>query len=336
MKIDNLKYAYKSLIWNYLNFHRVDLGNNIFVFTSRRGGGTWLSECISATRGVTAVIEPTENGWKNPFLNFEKVYMKSLVDRGGVAASDADNEWLVDFIGQILSGELKMGQPWNILDPGFDFITRRLCLKMHVVKHKIDLLAEKFPEVKSVYQIRHPIPQALSAASYESGIWVNSYLEDQQFCDRYVNPVIEVLIGRIAVEGSAIEKYALEWCIENIHPLSLMKNEKSNWLFLTYEQLVTDPVWGARTLSNALELDFDKTLSRMGQASRTTSDQNKRDILSNEDLDHEEKSQRLLGGWTKNVSREEKILVQEILDTFEIDLYSAFEILPNEDSSIFA
>ena len=75
----NLKYLIKHLIWN-IKFHKYnDNKKNIFLLTSRRSGGTWITQALSLRKNTKFVLEPYNIGHKD-LINSRHYSNKILVD----------------------------------------------------------------------------------------------------------------------------------------------------------------------------------------------------------------------------------------------------------------
>jgi hypothetical protein len=54
----NYQFLIKNLIWNIFNRHYKGPDRDIVIFTTRRSGGTWLTNIIETQKNIKSVNEP--------------------------------------------------------------------------------------------------------------------------------------------------------------------------------------------------------------------------------------------------------------------------------------
>ena len=124
-------------------------------------------------------------------------------------------------------------------------------------------------------------------------------------------------------KGSPLEKFVLEWCLENFYPLQVYKERP--WLVLTYEEVISRPKQVSELICSRFDLPDPKRMARIvGRPSRTTFFADAREAIVKQG------PQVMLGRWLKRVSQEELRGIQEILDVLGLRAYQAFSPYPAE------
>lgn len=128
----------------------------------------------------------------------------------------------------------------------------------------------------------------------------------------------------ILKHGTQLQRYVLEWCLENLVPLHLFQQRP--WLTVTYEELVVRPKEISELICSRFDLpNPDKMWRVVTKPSRTTTRQSRH-------LIHKEGPRALIDKWIRKVSKNEMARVQEVLDIFGIWVYEAS--CPYPDSKV--
>ena len=242
-----LKYLVKHIIW-FFKTHAMSDMTDIFLFTSRRSGGTWFTEIISGEDGVRYIIEPFCTALKDPFI--KNHYYEGFDGKG--LDREKDILWLQKFSQLIISGKLKIQESWNPFSPLFHLRTNRVCMKIHDAKIAIDWFAINYPKDKMLYFLRHPIPQAISSIKCNSSILIEAYLNNNWLRKFFIHKELLTFCNKILKEGSLIEKYVTSWCLENLVPLRHIDDDI--YFTLTYEELVVNKELVIELVFNNLEI----------------------------------------------------------------------------------
>ncbi|MHA1381558.1 MAG: hypothetical protein ACTSRG_24590 [Candidatus Helarchaeota archaeon] len=314
----NIKYLLKHILWKTLNQHNPIKKSNICIFTSRRCGGTWLTEVMSSEKGMKFIIEPYATGSKDPFLKniFPKEILKTTIPK-----HQRDEKWMYWFNWSIFNGKIHLQEPWNIFNKPFNFRTNRVCMKIHMAKSWIDWYQKEFSNCNIVYYLRHPIPQALSSINIGAKILIRENLEDEFIIKKYFNNKQLDFAYRVKNEGTILEKYILTYILENIVPIRLY--EKNDWLTLTYEELVINRINILEILIKRLNLTSSAIYRQAEMPSKTV-----RSKMTAKKIESEDKKY-LLKRWMDKVTNDEKRKAQTILDAFEINFYNAYSPYPS-------
>jgi hypothetical protein len=321
---DNLKRElrslYKESVWA-LTRHRPGLQRDICLFATRRGGSTWLMEVIGANKGVRALDQPFSS--TTGTLTSSQFRAMPKFDGGMVVALDADQEAaLRAYADRVMRGEVPVNAPTRFWTKGFDFRSNRLVLKITDANSIIDWFDATY-DVDIVYLARHPIPQALSCIRNGWTLNVGPFLRSRAFRERYLDEDLIDYADHIASRGSDLERFVLNWTLENIVPMQLL-DDRPRWTFLSYEQCVVEPHSVVRQIARGLGLDdIDAMDEAVRSASRSTglsSDLTVRGIRARD-------AELLVGGWRQTVDPEQEKRLMRIVERFGINRYRAGELL---------
>jgi len=201
--------------------------------------------------------------------------------------------------------------------------TRRIIFKIiHGCEDQIDWIKNSF-NGKIILLFRHPIPVSLSREILPRlNAFINSdykrHLNDKQI--RFSKKIIE--------SGSNLEKGVLSWCFQNFVPLN---NESNEWIIITYEQMILDPVTIVNHLTDKLDISFpDRVMRKLKIPSSSTikCDTETQEFLKNPEI---QDRKWLVEKWRKYVNPIEESRIMEMLNNiFDMDIYEAGDLLPNK------
>tara|TARA_Y100000590_G_scaffold314564_2_gene355661 strand:- start:14773 stop:15765 length:993 start_codon:yes stop_codon:yes gene_type:complete len=309
----NLKYLIKHLIWN-IKFHKYnDNKKNIFLLTSRRSGGTWITQALSLRKNTKFVLEPYNVGYSD-LINSRHYSNKILVD--GFPRFGRDSSDVTNFFKKILySNSIKCQEQWNFFSKEFYFFTDTTVIKTHSPKIFIHSLLKEFPEEKFIYLIRNPLAQCLSIVNktdVKGKVYISKFLDDAKFLDRYINLEMKKFMIETSKNDQYFDKLFLSWILENLPVLRILPNK--NILLIKYEDLVLD-----------FELEFQKIEQFIGekilkekfinQPSMTTSNKSKK-MFKSKDKSY------IIERWKEKFSYQDLNKFQNILDLFKINIYN--------------
>jgi len=290
----------------------------IVIFATRRGGSTLLMEMIASQPGVDFVGEPL-NLWRY------RPYFGRLPHppRGRfISLSEEEARQVRSYFEDLLKGRIKAFNAWNPFHPTWSFRVRRLVVKLLGANTLIDWMAKEF-DIEVLYLLRHPVPVALSCLGRNWGNDAEAYLQNSYFRDQVLGPERARFADKVLAKGSPLEQFVLEWCLENLYPLSVY--HERHWLVLTYEEIISRPLDISKLICSRLGLPDPERMARMvGRPSRTTFFADAREAIVKRG------PQAMLRRWLKRVSQEELKRVQEILDVLGIRAYQAFSPHPAE------
>lgn len=319
----NINYLIKHALWFSLIKPAWSDSDNVFLFTSRRSGGTWLTEILSTATDTSFVLQPFSNGYRDPFL--KHIFPNDFIENSCVGIHGKHNHVIYSLLDSILEQKSVVEMPWNPFDRMFAFSPSRLILKIHNAKHWINCIVDRYPANHFHLHFRHPASQALSVLKRDWGLTTMNYLNDPYFIKNYLG---HNQINFIRGSGSRLDiknQYVLNWCVENM-PLLRIITENPSVKITFYENAIISPDLAYEYLSN--NYDFvDEKLS-FSKPSRTTSDNNTSSILKSS-ITHDAKKDFLVSRWVDEYSQSDIAQMDYILKLFGADiLYSAKERMP--------
>jgi hypothetical protein len=212
---------------------------------------------------------------------------------------------------------------WQVWKADYHWIWERYVVKILGPKPLVEWFEAEFgAEADFLFHIRHPIPTALSAMKRHFQLHVSRYLEDEQFCDRQLSPSLIHFCRQVLAQASPLEKFVLNWCLENLVPLRLWRDK--DWVTVSHEQLVCNPIKTSEWLCEQLRLPAPDRMARaIRTPARTTSRASRSSIASHGPAVRADAWIREVGGAT--VAR-----AGVILDRFEIAVYACDDPMPRE------
>jgi len=292
----------------------------IFIFSTRRSGSTLLMYMIHSQPGIDYVDEPL-NMWR-----LHPHFHRLPHPQGGMFVElSSDEEANLDrYMSGLLSGEIRFRHRGNLFDRNCTFVVRGLVVKNINATPLLPWFRRRFSG-EFIHLIRHPVAVALSIQRRGWPSTAHTYLNNAEFCERNLHPETVDYARNILKQGTTLQTYILEWCLDNLRVLRHAR--KDGVMTLSYEELVLHPDKVAGRLATRLELpDPGQMAAMINVPSRTSTDDSKRQIAA-------EGPQALMGNWLRQVDQDELANSQDILDKFEIDVYQAGNPLP--DSSMW-
>jgi len=310
---DRLKIVGKVLIGRLCVVWRT--GRPIFLFSTRRSGSTLLMQLIHSQPGVDYIDEPL-NLWRlHP--HFQR--LPHPPSGRFISVTSAHEEGLLGYVQELLSGKLRFRHRGNLVDAGRTYVVRRFVMKNINATPLIDWFAEKF-DADVVYLVRHPGAVADSLVRRNWGSAAHAYLSDEEYCDRYLTCEQKRFAQDILDWGNPFEQCVLEWCLDNVHALSVWKERP--WLTLSYEELVLRSAAMASLLCKRLELPDPEGMCRVLQLpSRTASLDSKRVVQA-------DGPKQLVTRWLEHIPESETRTMSEVLAAFGIGVYKADTAYP--------
>ncbi|MBN1998411.1 sulfotransferase domain-containing protein [candidate division KSB1 bacterium] len=313
-----IRVAVKHSIMNVFNIHRPDERCNVFIFSSPRSGSTWLMELIMTQPGFKYCDEPFN-------LRTPEVRYRLGIDQWKELYAPGSERKIFDYFSSFINGKPCLAKLKHSV-PTYKYyrpVTHRIVFKiLHAGEDRISWFGKNF-HGHIIYLLRHPIPVSISRQYYPR---LESLLNSDYI--KHFTISQKRLARRIINFGTKLEKGVLSWCLQNAVPI---KNREKEWTFVTYEQMVLDPLPVLRTISQKLELpSVDRMADRLVVPSQTTwqSDQNTKHIF---EATGQDKNLFLVEKWRKQVNPELESQLLGICKAFEIDVYQNGEILPKKN-----
>jgi len=299
----------------FTNIHLQGNKPNTFVFSTPRSGSTWLMEILTSQPGVKYINEP---------FNLRDDKIKRLLrgsnwsDLYNPGSEEIIEKYLNILLSSKFKGSFKNQSPFT---PGYNFYTNRIVLKiLHCGEDKIDWFKNTF-QGQVVYLVRHPIPTSLSRKQLPR---LKAFISSD-YSKNFQNNQL-ALAKSILKKGNKLEMNILDWCFQNAIPL---KNLNSDWLLITYEQLVLEPEKTLSFLLEKLKLKYTKAIQKsMSKASGSSvqSDEETQKALQ----DHKNNKFFLVEKWKDKILPEEENRIMNIVKAFGIDIYEEGNVLPNK------
>jgi hypothetical protein len=244
----------------------------IFIFSTRRSGSTLLMEMFYSQPGVTYCDQPL-NRWRyHPYQRcLPQPYLGEWIQ---LAAHE--EQALFAFFTKLLAGQIRVAAPWNWLHPHYNLCVNRLVLKELNAHRLIDWFANSF-DADIVFLVRHPIPTALSILQQHLGNVAAAFLNNHWFTEQYLDTSQVRECYAILENGAPLERYLLEWGLQNLHPLSVCRER--TWVTVTYEEMLMRPQQICRLLSTHCHLpDPTRMYQQLCVASNNANNSSRRDI----------------------------------------------------------
>lgn len=288
----------------------------IFIFAYRRGGSTLLMRMLYSQPGLDYIGEPLD------FYNYHphRHRLPQPYQNRFISLEPCEEKLFFDYWKDLLAGRCRLKNQWNVFDPDFSFYVDRLVIKELYAKPLIDWFCECF-DVGVIYLIRHPVPLALSILRNRTwGNKVETFLGNTYFRETFLDGDKEMFCRHILASGSPLQQHVLEWCLENLYPLSVYRQRP--WLFLTYEELVLRPRQVSSLICSRFDLpDAEHMHKTVLRPTRTAWGNSKNDIRT---LGPAHRS----GRWVTEVTPQEVERVRRMLEVFEIKAYEAHKPYP--------
>ena len=308
----------KEWINRYLNIHRKGDLNDILIVSSPRSGSTWLLNIIASQPGLKAINEPLNNY----ILNYNR-YLLSIVRKKYISLQSEEEKLLHHYFnGQYPIAHFGIT---NIFSSQFHFFTNRRVIKTIWATPLLEFFSN-WREYDLIYLIRHPISQSLSCIKRGHLPQIKLYLEDAFFLEKHLDNKMITIMEEIDKKGTLLEKFVLEWCLDNIIPLKMIKQNILKGIFVAYEELVVQNQrmihWLAQTLKLTAEEKMIRQINVPSKVSNTSLPEVRKSIKKGD-------IQKIIGSWQKKLENKERISLTKILETFEIDCYNVNKLLPN-------
>ena len=271
--------ALRETIWLLTTNHVQGDRRNILLFATRRGGSTFAMELIGANRGVRPLNQPLET--QSPNLTLAQSLELPRFDQGQITSLEgAAADRMRAVMNGVFTGRMVINAPTRFWQPGFDWRSDRLVLKITDAKPVIGWFDDEF-DVQIVYLTRHPIPQALSCIRNRWTLTAGAHLRDPVFVERWLDDRALARAHDVMASGSELEQFVLNWGLENIAPMRLIP-DRPDWTRVRYEDCVRDPAGTLELLSDRLGLDdferMQRVVSKPSQSARLSTAATREDI----------------------------------------------------------
>lgn len=310
----------KELVWATVRFRPTK--KPICLYSSRRSGSTLLMQTIGANRGVMFSDQPFGlYSISSANINRLPVFAYSQI-----ACPDEDEAAIVrNYFQGLISGQIRANNPWKVWSRDFHFFNDRICLKITDAKAIIDWIDQQF-DVQTVVLTRHPIAQVVSVASNRWLTTGKGLLKNAGFVEEWLTDELEAMCWDLYSRGTELEGRIVDWALENLVPLALLR-DRLDWLFVSYEDLITHTPAVIDFLAGELHLDDRQAMARqLAQPSRSVKGSRSSELQRSI---NEQNQDRLIDWWRTKISADELSACFRILDRFGIDMYRPGASLPD-------
>jgi hypothetical protein len=299
-----------------LNVHRPGGEPDVLLFSTPRGGSTWLFELIGTQPGFKSCDEPLN-------LRNSNVSRTLGIDDWRDLYHESREPSICLYFQRLHEGKLSHMNR-NLWEANHRAFTHRMVYKvLHGAEYMAPVLAESVG-ARVVVLLRHPIPVALSRGALPR---LDAILQSSASEQYDVDVVREM--ARITAKGTPLERGVLSWCLQTA---PLLNAARRDWALVTYEQLVVDASPVIQHLAEVLALpDPDTMLARVNRASasiRGMSTPATHEALSQPASQN--RSLWLVEKWREKVTVEEERAAMTVLEIFDIDAYQFDSVFPND------
>ncbi len=279
-------------------------GTNIALFTSARGGSTWLAQIMNAIPDSAIVWEPLFlGGMKYKELKNVNFWWNQHIPQ------DADWPEAEVFFQKLFNRQIlhpKLYQ-YNDLSKAADwsYYIFKFCLGNMMMPWLVDRF-----EIKPVLMLRHPC--AVVASQFKHGGFshlVNETSYEIPAC-RYPD-MYEKHKEAFAMVRTPEERFAAEWAMTAVYPVHHPYNDKK-WITISYEQLYLNIEEEISKLFARLELELPQdVLSIVRKPSHTTNAYALDKIKKGSQVD----------SWRKHLTNDQIKNILRITNAFGVDFY---------------
>ena len=317
---NGIKYFFRFIL-QIPSIYRSSNKAHIFLFATRRSGSTLLRNMIYSQPGFNYIDQPLDVLHFNPYIKC----LPCTELNQYICLNESEHTKIRKYLDKLLSREFIIRSQWQLFNKNYHWTWDRYVLKILTANAEIEWFNCAYKnKIKIVYLTRHPIPAALSAVNLNWGLTVAAYLNNEKFIRKYLSKDCLDIALNIMRNGTELEKFVLNWCLENLVPLRNWKS--NNWMTtVSYERIVSDPRYSVQRICQSLGLDDpDRMIEMVMKPSRTSTKISRKRILSNEPL-------KIISAWRKLVNASDLESVDRILKEFRLHLYSAHDLFPDEN-----
>ncbi len=318
-----IKYSIKTSL---RLFHRhQSVFKDIYIISLGRAGSTLLAEMLNTQKGVRLVPEPLLNTPINIRV-LNRYFSKSFISDRYLDLDNQDFEKLLNYFRDL--SRMKTSNSINWTDLGsrsHNFNTNRTVFKTHRLTYLFDNFLKAF-DVEGLYLIRHPISHSLSRMRLNWDTYIDEYLAAIKI-KNHISSQAKEKAHSIQKTGSRLQKYVLNWCLENFVFLNGFKSNtmEKSLTAISYEEIIAYP---EKTVSNLISrFDFSSAEAMLAQI-KTPSSGIIHSTKETSDQIRKGKTNFLLNSWRSKISEDEEKTAFEILDLFGFNLYQPRNDLP--------
>lgn len=247
-----LRSLVREVTWLVTCDHRQGSRPNVLLFSSRRGGSTFVMELLGANRAIRTLDQPFAT--VSSAMTSGQVARLPRFRQGQLTSvNDVVQPRLASLMDDIFAGRLVINAPVKFWRRGMTWRSDRLVLKITDAIPIIDWFDSNVP-CQIVYLSRHPIPQALSCLRNGWNLTIDGHLHDDEFIEANLTDRSLAVAHDVARSGSELQRFVLNWMLDNVAPLRVLVDRPA-WTHVRYEDCVTAPDDTLERLARRLGLE---------------------------------------------------------------------------------
>lgn len=318
-------------LWNHVRSASIvdgdaDAAETVFLSSGARTGSTWVSEIINFEHDYRFLFEPF-----SMVVPLRPSWAPKLEpdDRLRYIRPECDDRELIEQAAKVLSGNFRHPEVDQYNYNARVEFDRRL-VKETKSNLYLKWLQRRFPQMKLLLLMRHPIPTVLSRMhdvadidrSRRNAEYRSLMFGQPELVEDHLAPFRDVLESATTV----VEQRLAVWCVQNFVPLRQFAAGEIHIMF--YETMCVDPAGELRRLYAYLgqELD-DKKLARALRRLRRPSSTIHRDVKAFPD------GWDVISRWQKEATADDVAASKRLLGAFGLDAIYGEGPMPNVDAS---
>lgn len=293
-------------------------GVNIAIFSSPRGGSTWLAQILTEVQNSALVWEPLFKykayriNQCNPFSYQERHNLN--IGWNQFIPENAEWEEVENFFKALFDKEIV-----NLKLYRFNDITQLRKANTFIYKfcfgnNLLPWLVKRY-DINPVFLLRHPCAVISSQMKFGAFDWHKKnyrYNYNLEHFNSFYDPYRDVLDSISCYE----ERLAAEWAMSVLTPAKHPENDKK-WITICYEDLLANP-----------ETSLDKIFERLPVAKPTNlADSYQKQSFTKSSFRDNAVGDRL-SGWRKTLSSDQIKIILSFVERMGVDFYSE-ELEPN-------
>ena len=280
---------------------------NLLIFSSPRGGSTWVAELIYSIPNTVILWEPLFQKGIGPFKELGFSWHQFIPEHEHW--HEAEGAFKDLFRGKILNPHT------CYITPVWKFATAdKMIIKFCLGNTLLPWLVRRFEfHYDPVYIVRHPF--SVVASQLKHGAW--DHISQVRIPECRYNKLYtdhSAFISKIKTKEEAL---ITTWCLTNSVPLRSRHNNKK-WITVFYENLLREPKSEIDRIFNRWGIDLPPgIIEKARQPSR-----------SDKNLELKENAEMQLSKWKTYFNKDKILKMSAVLKYFNIEQYDDTSIYP--------
>jgi hypothetical protein len=232
-----------------------------------------------------------------------------------------DTDLIIGFLRDLQAGRRGHMNP-TPFQRNHRFFTHRALFKIHEIEHLMSEVEQRC-NISLVYLLRHPIATSISRHTLPR---LDLFLSSPYYSELLGNAALLAEVRTLASRGSPLQRAVVSWCYENLIALT---QPGQGWLFVTYEELVLNPVRSCELLLSRLDLpDRHAMLSAFERPAANITMSHAETLEAMGSPDARQRRYKLVTKWMNQISERDIADAAQVLSMFRVDAYRASSPLP--------